>query len=370
MSGTTSAEGARAPGAEVPPESATLGRGQPAAAGHGTAELVPEEPSGLKRSRWVPILSYALTMLVLVTLNFAVPRLMPGDPIDSLMAQGSPNFVADEEARANLERYYELDEPMPVQYVHYLANLATGDLGHSINTNRPVMEELQQRLPWTLLLITVSMALAIVIGLPAGIHSAWKRGKGVDRGLLGFFLSVQNLPIYFVGAMVLLVFAAKLRLFPLGGGSTPFADHGPLAATLDVVHHLALPAALMALQFAAFQYLVMRSAMVSELGADYLLGGRAKGLHVRRLQYAYAGRNALLPVITVIGMQFSLAVTSVIFVEQIFAYPGVGLYMFNAVFVRDYPAMQGAFLVLTVMVVTVNLFVDLLYRRLDPRTTA
>lgn len=369
MSGTASAEWARARAGGAPSEAAPGGPGgQPPATEEGTARLVSEEPSGLGRSRWVPILSYGLTVLVLVTLNFAVPRLMPGDPIDSLMAQGSPNFVADAEARANLERYYQLDESMPAQYVHYLARLATGDLGHSISTNRPIWQELQERLPWTLLLITVSMALATVIGLPAGIHSAWKRGKGVDRSLLGFFLAVQNLPIYFVGAMVLLVFAAKLSLFPLGGASTPFADHGPLAATLDVVHHLALPALLMAMQFAAFQYLVMRSAMVSELGADYLLGGRAKGLRVRRLQYAYAGRNALLPVITVIGMQFSLAVTSVIFVEQIFSYPGVGGYLLEAVGTRDYPAMQGSFLLLTITVVTTNFLVDLLYRRLDPRT--
>jgi len=335
----------------------------------GQTEVVQEAFEG-RRTRWAPILSYALTVLVLVTLNFAVPRLMPGDPIDALLAQGSPNYVADDAVREELARYYNLDAPLPRQYLSYLANLATGDLGHSIHFNRPVSHDLRERLPWTLLLITLAMILSIAIGLPAGIHSAWKRGRRVDRGLLGFFLSVQNLPIYFVGAMVLLVFAARLRLFPLGGASTPFADYGPLATVLDVGHHLALPVLLMALQFAAFQYLVMRSAMVSELGADYLLGGRAKGLRKRRLQYAYAGRNALLPVITVIGMQFSLAVTSAIFIEQIFAYPGLGLYMFNAVFVRDYPAMQGAFLVLTVMVVTANLVVDLLYRRLDPRTAA
>lgn len=356
---------------ETPPAS----RGDTAAPAAGgadarTAELAPDDAASARRPAWVPVLSYVLTVLVLVTLNFAVPRLMPGDPIDALMAQGSPNFVADDAVRAELAAYYNLDESIGAQYLHYLGNLAKGDLGFSINYRRPVTGDILARLPWTLLLITVAMVVAVAVGLPAGIHSAWKRGKRVDRGLLGFFLAVQNLPIYFVAAMFLLVFAARLDLFPMSGGSTPFADLGPLAATLDVAHHLALPALLMGIQFAAFQYLVMRSAMVSELGADYLLGGRAKGLRVRRLQYGYAGRNALLPVVTVIGMQFSLAVTSVIFVEQVFAYPGVGLYMFNAVFTRDYPAMQGAFLVLTVMVVTVNLLVDLLYRRLDPRTVA
>ena len=323
-----------------------------------------------RRPAWGPIFAYVVTVLVLITLNFAVPRLMPGNPIDSLFAQTSPNYVPDEGTREALEAYYQLDAPLLSQFGNYLSNLARGELGTSIGSNRPVGPDLRARLPWTLLLISVSMVLAVVIGLPAGIHSAWKRGKGVDRGLLAFFLSAQNIPIFFIGAMVLIVFSAQLGWFPMGGGSTPFADFGPFSAALDVLYHLTLPATLMAVQFASFQYLVMRSAMVSELGADYLLGGRAKGLRVRRLQYAYAGRNALLPVVTVVGMQFSLAVTSVIFVEQIFSYPGVGLYMFNATFSRDYPAMQGAFLILTVMVVTVNLVVDLLYRRLDPRTAA
>jgi peptide/nickel transport system permease protein len=156
--------------------------------------------------------------------------------------------------------------------------------------------------------------------------------------------------------------------FPLGGASTPFNEYGGVAQILDVAHHLALPALLMGFEFATFEYLVMRSSMVSELGSDYLLSGRAKGLTERRLKYRYAGRNALLPVITVIGLQFSLAVTSIIFVERIFAYPGVGGYMFEAVGTRDYPAMQGAFLVLTITVLTTNLFVELLYRRVDPRT--
>lgn len=342
----------------------------PADAAAGKAELLQDAPSEGRRRRWVPIVAYVVTVFILVTLNFALPRLMPGDPIDGLMAQASPNFVADPGTRAELAAYYQLDEPVAVQYVNYLGNLLQGDLGYSINYRRPVSEDILVRLPWTLLLISVSMVLAVIIGLPAGIHSGWKRGKGVDRGLLGFFMTVQNIPIYFVGAMVVIFFAVQLEWFPMGGASTPFGDFGVVGATLDVAHHLALPAGLMAVQFASFQYLVMRSAMVGELGADYLLGGRAKGLKVRRLQYGYAGRNALLPVVTVVGMQFSLAVTSVIFIEQIFSYPGVGLYMFSSVFTRDYPAMQGAFLVLTVMVVTVNLLVDLLYRRLDPRTTA
>lgn len=321
-----------------------------------------------RRPPWVAIGTYAVTVFVLLTFNFALPRLMPGDPIDALMAFGSPSYVTDDETRANLEEYYNLDQSVPEQYVHYLGALVQGDLGVSIVSNVSVTQELSDRVGWSFLLIVSAIVVSIVIGLPTGIHSGWKRGKGVDRGLLTFFLSVQNVPIFFVASVVLVVFAAQLGLFPLGGATTPFNQYGPFGKLLDTAHHLALPALLLGFDFATYEYLVMRSSMVSELGSDYLLGGRAKGLPERRLKYRYAGRNALLPVVTVIGLQFSVAVTGIIFIERIFSYPGVGEYMFEAVATRDYPAMQGAFLLLTITVVTVNLLTDLLYRRLDPRT--
>jgi len=317
---------------------------------------------------WVPLVSYLVTVFVLVTFNFALPRLMPGNPIDALMAFGSPSFVTDDETRANLAEYYDLDEPVQEQYAHYLGGLVRGDLGVSIVSNVAVRQELGDRVGWTFLLIVAATAVSLVIGIPTAVHSGWKRGRGMDRGLLAFFVSAQNVPIFVVALVVLVVFSAQLGVFPLGGATTPFNEYGGFRQVLDLAHHLALPALLMGFEFATYEYLVMRSSMVSELGSDYLLGGRAKGLRERRLKYGYAGRNALLPVVTVIGLQFSLAVTGVVFVERIFSYPGVGAYMFEAVATRDYPAMQGAFLLLTITVVTTNFLVDLLYRRLDPRT--
>jgi peptide/nickel transport system permease protein len=321
-----------------------------------------------RRTLWITLGSYLATVFVLITFNFALPRLMPGDPIDALMALGSPNFVQDDETRANLEEYYNLDASLPEQYVHYLSGLVQGDIGVSIVSNVAVVDELVPRFGWSLLLIVTAMVISVAIGLPTGVHSGWKRGKKVDRGLLTFFLSVQNLPVFFVGAVVLVVFSAQLGIFPLGGATTPFNEYGGVQLLGDIAHHLTLPALIMGFEFATYEYLVMRSSMVSELGSDYLLAGRAKGLGERRLKYGYAGRNALLPVVTVIGLQFSLAFSSIVFIERIFSYPGVGGYMFEAVGTRDYPAMQGAFLVLTITVLTTNLVVDLLYRRLDPRT--
>ncbi len=332
----------------------------PAATGV-AADLVLAEPTEedlpVRRRRrwWAPLAGYLATVFILLTFNFAIPRLMPGDPIDALMAFGSPNFVYDDGTRAALAEYYDLDKPLARQYVDYLGGLARGDLGGKIG--------------WSFLLIGTGTVLSVLIAIPLGVHSGWKRGKRVDRGLLAFFLAYQNLPIFVLGSAAFLLFTVQLGLFPYGGGSSPFNEYTGLAKVLDVGRHLALPAIMLALDAATYQYLVMRSSMVSELGADYLLGGRAKGLRDRRLKYGYAGRNALLPVVSVIGLQFSLGVTSVIFIERIFSYPGVGNYMFQSVAIRDYPAMQGAFLILTLTVVTTNLFVDLLYHRLDPRTS-
>ncbi len=332
-----------------------------------TAPLAPDV-APRRRRWWIIVVSYLATVFVLITFNFALPRLMPGDPIQALMAFGSPNYVQNDQTRADLAKYYHLDASVPEQYIQYLGGLARGDLGVSVVSNVPVTEELRARVGWSFLLIVAATAISLAIGLPTGVHSGWKRGKALDRGLLGFFVTIQNLPIFLVGAVVFVVLAAQLGLFPLGGATTPFNEYSSYQQVLDIARHLALPALLMGFDFATVQYLVMRSSMVSELGSDYLLGGRAKGLKERRLKYRYAGRNALLPVVTIVGLQFSLAIVSIFYIERIFSYPGVGGYMAQAAATRDYPAMQGAFLILTLLVVTVNLVVDLLYRRLDPRT--
>ncbi len=347
----------------------------PAATGPASDVLLAEPadaPATVRRSRgwWVAIAGYVATVFALVTFNFGIPRLMPGDPIDALMAFGSPTYVLDDVTRTRLNEYYDLDAPLILQYGDYLSGLLRGDLGVSIYNNRPVSTDLGGRAGWSLLLIGTGTVISVLIGIPLGVQSGWRRGKRVDRGLLAFFLAYQNLPIFVLGSAAFVVLTVKLGLFPYGGGSDPFNDYTGLGKLIDVGRHLVLPAIMLGLDAATYQYLVMRSSVVGELGSDYLLGGRAKGLRERRLKYGYAARNALLPVVTVIGLQFSLAFTTVIFIEGIFSYPGVGFYLAEAVATRDYPAMQGAFLVLTVAVVATNLVVDLLYRRLDPRTAS
>jgi peptide/nickel transport system permease protein len=318
-----------------------------------------------------PAASYAVVVLVLVSLNFFLPRALPGRPLEALSDPRAQTFVPDATTRGALDRYYGLDRPLLTQYGSYLSGLATGDLGTSIRYHAPVAQIIGGRIGWTLLLVATAIVLSTALGMIAGIRSGWRRGEPADRRLVALFLALDNLPAFFLASVAAYVFAVRLGWFPLYGARTPFADsYGPLHAVADVAHHLVLPAAVLALQFVTFQYLVMRASMVGELGSDHLLLGRVKGLSDHVLKYRYAARNALLPSVTVATMHVPLAITTAIFVETVFAYPGVGRLLFEAVGDRDYPLMQGCFLVLSVGVVSANLLADLLYRRLDPRTAA
>jgi len=316
------------------------------------------------------LVSYLVTMFVLVSLNFLLPRAVPGDPIDGLLASGSPTYVYDEQARAELNAYYGLDRPLGAQYAAYLGQLATGDLGRSITTRAPVSELILDRLPWTLLLMGSAVTLATVIGVVAGVHTGWRRGRLPDRGLLAVFVAIQNLPAFLLAFLVLIAFAVHLDWFPLAGAQTPFGSLDPFSAVLDVLHHLALPAGVLTVGLMTQQFLITRAGMVSELGSDYLVLGRAKGLTERRLKYAYAARNAILPVVSLVAFQLGAAVTGTVLVERVFAYPGLGLLLFDSIRENDYPVLQGCLLVITALVLSANAAARVLHSRLDPRTTA
>lgn len=323
---------------------------------------------GRRRSAAGRLGAYLATLFVLVTLNFFLPRLMPGNPIDQLQNSASTSYVVDATTRAELAHYYGLSGSIWTQYVHYLVALVHGNLGESITYNVPVGSLILGRLPWTALLILSGLGLAALVGLTAGIHSGWRRDRNVDRRLMTVFVGIGYAPTYLLAIFALIVFGAKLGWFPLSGATTPFVSMGLIARVGDIARHLILPAVVMALQFIAFQYLAMRSGMVSELGSPYLLLGRAKGLTERRLKYRYAARNAMLPVVTILALEMGFAVGASIFVETIFAYPGIGQLMFSAIGARDYPTMQGCFLLLSFLIVTFNALADVAYRRLDPRT--
>lgn len=323
-----------------------------------------------RQRRLVGALAWYLAMIfALVTLNFLIPRLMPGDPVAGLIGRGSAGFPLGDQALAKLKAYYRLDGSLMSQYGRYLANLARGDLGRSVVTNRPVTYEIAYRLPWTILLIVASSVLATAIGMVAGVRSGWRRDRPADRALLTGLLTLREFPEYLLASILLFLVGVKLRWLPYFGAETPFSSSFPLGRRIfDVAQHALMPVLVITVGLTVGSYLLMRAGMVNELGSDYLVMGRAKGLSERRIKYRYAARNALLPVVTATALQMAFAIQAVVLIERVFSYPGLGGLMFSSISQRDYPVIQGVFLLLAVIVVTMNALADALYRRLDPRT--
>jgi len=314
------------------------------------------------------IFAYLVTLWVVLTLNFLLPRLLPGDPLAALLDPESSDYVFNAEVRSALEAYYGLDQPLPVQYATYLAGVVTGDLGRSIRLNRPVGELLAGHLPWTLLLTGTALGTASLLSLLVGAEAAWKHGTVTDRVLTTASIIAGNAPVYFVGMMLLILFGAQLGWLPLAGGRTPFARYDDAcAAIMDVGKHLILPAVTLTLSLLGAKFLLVRNQMVGILSEDFMLVARAKGLKPARLKWNHALRNALLPFVAHLAAHAGLAITGAVFIETLFQYPGMGRLIFEAVGARDYPVIQGVFVVVALVVLTANLLADLLNSRLDPR---
>jgi peptide/nickel transport system permease protein len=220
-----------------------------------------------------------------------------------------------------------------------------------------------------LLLISTSILVSLIIGVVAGVHAGWRRDRPADRALMTGLITVWQFPPYLLGSILLFVFAVKLGWLPLFGAQTPFSGSFGLAhKAIDIGRHLLLPLLVLTASLTAWNYLLMRAGMVSELGSDYLQLGRAKGLRQRRLKYGYAARNALLPVVSNAALDIGFAVAANVVIERVFSYPGLGGLLFESIGTRDYPVIQGVFLVLSLGIVTINALTDLLYGHLDPRT--
>lgn len=314
---------------------------------------------------------YALTLLVVVTIVFAIPRGMPGDPLASLIDPNDPGALTNEAIRAELMAYYGLDRPLVEQYGSYLANVARGELGWSISRNTPVKELIVGRLPWTLLLMGTAVGASAAISFVAGVAAGWRRGRLGDRATTLAMTMVNGIPDYALAAALLIAFAVVIPLFPVAGARTPFARYpSGLDEIGDVARHLVLPATALTLSLLGNKFLLVRNTVVTSLGQDYMVLAEAKGLPVRLRKYRHAGRNALLPFLTVVGLQVGFAVGGTIFVESVFAYPGMGSLILQAVEARDFPVLEASFLAFAVVVLASNLALELLYRRVDPRVGA
>ncbi len=304
------------------------------------------------------ILQLIPVVFVLSVLVFGFVHALPGDVIDSLAGQEA---AEDPEVRAALEEEFGLNRPIYVQYAVWLGNVLQGDFGHSLVTRRPVSQELFERIPATVYLAVVGIGLSILIAVPLGTIAAVRRNTPTDYVAQVSSLIGISIPEFWFAILCIMLFSLHLGWLPSSGYVSPFTDFGAS------VTYLVLPALAIGFRQAAFTTRLTRSSMLDEINKDYVNTGRSLGLSERKVIYKYTLRNALIPTVTISGLQLANLLGGTVVLESIFSWPGIGLTIFQAIQLRDFPMIQAGVLVLGVMVVLINLAVDILYRVLNPR---
>ncbi len=288
------------------------------------------------------------TLFGVLAVTFLLLYVAPGDPVQAMVGER-----ADPETLARLRAELRLDDPLYQQFGHYVGGVLRGDLGTSYITRRPIVNDLLERFPATLRLAGAAMLFAACVGISVGVYGAWRPGSWADRiATFSAYLGV-SFPVYWVGLILILVFAVYLRWLPPSGSANTV--------------YLILPAITLGMRSVAFLSRMTRAAMQEVLQSDFIRTARAKGLSQSRVVLSHGFRNALLPVVTVLGLDFGSYLTGSILTETIFSWPGVGRYVLTAIDKRDLPAIQGSILFLSLVFVIVNLLTDLLYARVDPR---
>jgi peptide/nickel transport system permease protein len=306
-------------------------------------------------------------VLAVVVLNFVLVHAAPGDPVETIA--GASGGMSPE-LMAQLRTQYGLDKSLPVQLGVYLGKVAQGDLGYSYFFNLPVTSMIAERVPATLLLVLSSVLLAFFVGTALGVLSSRK-----PNGLLSQFITVLSLvgfaaPVFWLGIMLVILLASVFPILPVAGMRSIDSTGGGLKDVVDVAWHLVLPTLTLSLVYLAQYSRLARSSMLDVLGSDFIRTARAKGLADRVVLYKHALRNALLPVVTVLGLQFGNVLAGAILVETVFNWPGLGRLAFESVLRRDYPTILGVLLFSSIVVVVMNQLTDLCYRFIDPRIKA
>jgi len=313
------------------------------------------------------ILQGLALVLAVVVLNFVLVHAAPGDPVETIA--GASGGMSPE-LMAQLRTQYGLDKSLPVQLGVYLGKVVSGDLGYSYFFNLPVVSMIAERVPATLLLVISAVLLAFVLGTTLGVLSSRK-----PNGVLSQFITVLSMvgfaaPVFWMGIMLVILFASVIPILPVSGMRSVDASGGGFKDVLDVLHHLVLPTVTLGLVYLAQYSRLSRSSMLDVLGSDFIRTARAKGLAERVVMYKHALRNALLPVVTVLGLQFGNVMAGAILVETVFNWPGLGRLAFDSVLRRDYPTILGVLLFSSIVVIVMNILTDLAYRLIDPRIKA
>ncbi len=321
---------------------------------------------------WRPSLAYALrrlaqavpTVLVIVALNFLLLQLAPGDAADVLAGEAGS---ATPEFMAQLRKTFGLDQPLAVQLLLYVRNIVSLDLGFSFRHNMPVVQLIGSRLGPTLLLMVTVLLIAVGVGTLLGAFAARKLNRWQDNLISMLTVLAYATPVFWAGLMLIVIFSIKLGWFPTSGMQQVAAFHEGAAKVRDIAHHLVLPALTLTMFYLALYTRLMRASVLEQFSMDYVVTARAKGLTERQIARRHVLRNAVLPVLTMAGVQVGALLGGAVVVETVFAWPGLGLLAYESLFARDLNLLLGIFFVCTCLVVVVNLVVDVAYSLLDPR---
>ncbi|WP_157251371.1 ABC transporter permease [Nonomuraea typhae] len=298
------------------------------------------------------LLEYGAVVAVALLINFLLPRALPGGPMKLF---GSPEALSrlTEAERLQIAQQYGFGRPLPEQFLDYLTGILTLDLGTSLSDGRPVTEAIGGALPWTLLLVGTAIVITTLLGVALGVLGALRRRRGGGGGLLGTAIVLDSLPAFWLGMLLIVLFGVQLGVLPTYGAGSPA--------------HLVLPVTTLVVTGLGYFFLYTRSSMLAVLTSEPVQHAHARGVPYGQLVRRHALRPALLPVHTIVLMEIGFLAAGAIVIETVFAYPGLGRLTFGAITARDYPLMQGAFLVLTLMVVVMNAIADATYPLLDPR---
>lgn len=302
-------------------------------------------------------------VFAVVILNFMIVHLAPGDPVNILVGE----YGSTPEFRERVRREYGLDQPLPTQLVVYLRRVLRGDLGHSLYFNQPVIRLILERLPATILLMASQLVFALAGGVSLGVAAARRPYSPLDNASTAVALIGYSMPVFWSGLLLILLFSTTLGVLPSGGMISSREQVSGLAVVWDVSRHLILPAFTLGLVNLALYVRLTRASMLEVLSQDYMRTAWAKGLAERRVMRHHALRNALLPVVTITGIDLGRMIGGAVLTETVFAWPGVGTLTFTALQSRDYPVIVGTFMLVSIGVILANLFVDIMYGILDPR---
>jgi peptide/nickel transport system permease protein len=310
------------------------------------------------------LLYSGLAFGVSITITFLILHLIPGDFITQYLK--AFYVIAPPEVVTAYNHAYGLDRPLIDQYFSYLLGVFQGDWGYSLSYNRPVLDVIDEKLIWTLVILLPATVLSSIAGIAIGAYSGWRRGSKADIALLNGMIFLRAIPSYWLALMILLIFAFYLRLFPLGGYVSLSALNTGIDP-LNVLTHAALPILTLFLFSVTGTYYLMRNSILMTAGEDYIITARAKGLNNQQILRRHALRNALLPMMTMIALQCAGMIGGSIFVETIFSWPGLGQLTYESLKVRDLPLLQGILLIDTLIIIVANICVDLIYPYIDPR---